>query len=437
MTLTHASSLTISVVGLGKIGLPLAAQFASKGHRVVGCDVSPEVVESVNAGRSHVLEEPGLAERVAEAVAQGRLSATLDTPGAVARSNVVVVVVPLMVDEHKHLDFRHLDAATRAVAQGLQPETLVVFETTLPVGTTRGRLARQLEDASGLVVGRDIFLAFSPERVYSGRIFEDLRKYPKVVGGVDPESTRRAVAFYRAVLGAEVRQVADADTAEFTKLAETTYRDANFGLANELALYASARNINAVEAFEVANLQPFSHLHSPNIGIGGHCIPVYPHFLLADANPDELAMVRVARRTNDGMAEVALRQLEQVLGTLRGQRVLLLGLSYRENVKELAFSTATPLSRALRERGADVLGHDPLFRRNEVAHLGIEVADLTRPLKVDAVIIQAYHDVYRDLDWTQFRGLRAVYDGRGQLNPARLNGTRAVYLAVGMPVRPD
>ena len=231
---------TIAVVGLGKIGLPLAAQFAGRGQRVIGCDINPAVVAAVNAGECPIVEEPGLEERVNATVAAGCLTATTDTAAAVRQSNVVVIIVPLLVDEAHAVDYSAVDAATRAVAQGLQPRTLVLYETTLPVGTTRERLGALLEAGSGLTMGRDFALAFSPERVYSGRIFRDLATYPKVVGGIDPTSTAAAVAFYAAVLDdAPVLAVRDAETAELVKLLETTYRDVNIALASEFARYAA------------------------------------------------------------------------------------------------------------------------------------------------------------------------------------------------------
>ncbi len=426
---------SIAVIGLGKIGLPLAAQFALKGHAVIGCDINPEVVATISAGRSHVRGEAMLDDRVAETVADGRLHATTDTVTAVSRSNVVVVIVPVYVDANGHVDFSSLDAAFAAVGKGLKAGTLVICETTLPVGTTRGRLQPQLEAASRLRAGTDFFLAFSPERVYSGRIFQDLARYPKIVGGVDDASTERAVAFYRDVLDAEVRPVRNAETAEFTKLAETSYRDANIALANQLALYARRRGIDARQAFAAANTQPFSHIHGPGLGVGGHCIPVYPRFLIEDADPGEVEMLRIGRKTNDGMVDVAVKQLEEALGGLKGKTVLVLGLSYRENVKELAFSVALRLVPALRQAGARVLGNDPLFEPSELDELGIElVEDLSKPLAVDGVVIQAFHREYEQLDWARFTGLRAVLDGRGSLPPDALKGLPARYLAIPAPM---
>ena len=409
-----SSFSTVAVVGLGKIGLPLAAQFAGKGMRVIGCDVLPDVVATINSGRSHIHEEAGLEDAVAKAVAGGRLRATTDTPAAVAEADVVVVIVPLMVGLDRRMDFRNLDAATHAVARGLKRGCLVIYETTLPVGTTRGRLGPMLEKESGLKAVDDFHLAFSPERLYAGRIFEDLRKYPKIVGGIDAKSTEKALDFYRAVLDAEVWAVENAETAEFTKLAETTYRDVNIAFANQLALYGAKRHVNVNEAFKAANSQPFSHIHRQGIGVGGHCIPVYPHFLLGDAAEDELSLVRTGRETNDRMAEVCIDQLDRLLGGLRSRKVLVLGASYREDVKELAFSTAIPIVDLLHRAGAHVFIHDPLFTPAELGALEAEVVDLESEAAfgVDAVVVQAWHKDFRDLDWRRFKHLRVVLDGR-------------------------
>jgi nucleotide sugar dehydrogenase len=426
---------TVAVVGLGKIGLPLAAQFASKGMDVIGCDVQPEVVAALNSGRAHIREEEGLEEAVKRAVAAGRLKATTETPAAVAKSDVAVVIVPLMVAPDHEIDFRSLDAATVAVARGLRRGTLVVYETTVPVGTTRQRLLPLLEKESGLKAGADFNLAFSPERIYAGRIFADLRKYPKIVGGIDEASTARGVEFYRRVLDAEVWPVENAETAEFAKLAETTYRDVNIALANQLALYAAGRHVNVGEAFKAANSQPFSHIHKPSIGVGGHCIPVYPHFLLDDATDGELSLVRDGRQTNDGMASVGVERLEQALGGLRSRRVLVLGASYREDVKELAYSTAFPIVDLLHRAGANVMVHDPLFTAAELFPLEAEVVDVDSDaaLSADAVIVQAWHSAFRDLDWKRFKQLRVVLDGRGAVDAEAVRAAGAVYASVDAP----
>src|SRR6266581_5451014 len=343
---SHLTSSTVAVIGLGKIGLPLAVQYAKHGRRVIGADINPKVVDMLNFGQSHVQEEPGLASEVAELVEKGLLSATVDIAEAVRQAKEVVVIVPVIIDAEHKVNFEGIDAATTAIGAGLQPGTLVVYETTLPVGITSLRLRQILERTSNLQAGRDFYLAFSPERVSSGYIFRDLRIYPKVVGGIDERSTAAAVAFYRSVLHADIISMASTGEAEFVKLIETTYRDVNIALANEFARYADAHGLNVTAAIAAANTQPYSHIHAPGLGVGGHCIPVYPYFLIngllesemqQQALPQaELLLPRAARQVNDAMAEYAVQRIGAVIGSLAHQSVLILGVAYRGDVREVA-----------------------------------------------------------------------------------------------------
>ena len=419
------------VVGLGKIGLPLAAQYATRGLTVIGCDIVQQVVEAINAGHSPI-GEPGLPEAVAQSVSAGRLRATTDTAQATCQSDVVVVIVPLMIQENRQPDFRFIDAATLAIARGLRREHLVIYETTLPVGTTRCRFGEMLEDITGLTPGRDFWLAFSPERVYSGRVFADLQRYPKVVGGVDPVSTARAAEFYRLALGAEILEVESAELAEFTKLIETTYRDVNIALANEFARRAAQLGLDVTVAIQAANTQPFSHIHAPGIGVGGHCIPVYPYFLMdGHEGRDSLKLPRLARHVNDEMPRYVVDQLARALRGLADRRVLILGLAYRENVKETAFTAAKDLITALKSQGAQVLLNDPLFSREEIEAHDVRSVELNGPLPVDAVVLQCYHDAYRTLDISQFKDCKVVLDGRNALDRAVIEAHGIQYIGVG------
>lgn len=419
--------MRICVVGLGRIGMPLAVQFAGKGIQVIGYDTNPAVVAATNASSCPFADEEDLSARLTTVVQEGLLTATTDAPQAVHGSDVVTIVVPLLVDGQNVPDFRHLDAAARAVADSLNPGTLVILETTVPVGTTRGRLGPLLE-TSRLTMGRDFFLAFSPERVSPGRIFSDLSRYPKIVGGVDDESGRRASEFYSAALDAPATLVRDAETAELVKLAEVTYRDLNIAFANELAISADALGLDISEVISAANSQPYSHVHEPGVGVGGHCLPVYPYFMTSQLSATSL--VAAARNINDGMAEYAVQKLERGLGTLEGVRVLILGLSYRPNVKEASHSSALLLHQSLRQRGAEVLIHDPFFTSREMAALGLTATDLEPPPRVDALIVQSYHDEYRYLDLKVFQP-RVVLDGRNTLDKAMLESWGILYLGVG------
>ena len=240
--------MTSCVVALGKIGLPLAVQIASKNEHVIGADINPAVVELVSSGKEPFPGEAELAERLAEVIDNDLLEATTDTTEAVRKSDYVIVVVPVIVDDQGNPDFSAIDAATTDIAKGLTDGCLVSYETTLPIGTTRERFLPALESESGLKCGSDFFLCHSPERVFSGRIFADLRKYPKLVGGTDRESSPKAVEFYEKILDFDHRDdlekpngvwdLGSSEAAEMAKLIETTYRNVNIALANEFALHA-------------------------------------------------------------------------------------------------------------------------------------------------------------------------------------------------------
>ena len=420
--------LSVCVVGLGRIGLPLAVQCASKGLSATGCDIDTEIVETVNEGRCPYADEEGLTEGIAAAYAAGRLKATTDTAAAVQSCRVVLIVVPVGLTAENHADFAALDSAAQAIGRGLRPDTLVILETTVPAGTTRRRLGPILE-SSGLRVGRDLFLAYSPERVFVGRVLSDLRRYPKVVGGVDEASAQRAVAFYERALDVPVLRVAGCETAELVKLAETTYRDVNIALANELAQVADQHGVDVTEVIDAANSQPFSHIHQPGVGVGGHCIPVYPRFLLERAPNARLP--RAARDINDGMARYAVDKLATALGGLEGKTVLILGLAYRPDVKEAAYSSAFLLARQLSAAGARVLVHDPQFAAAEIAALGLEAPSTFPPAHVDALVVQALHKEYVDLDLAAFAGCRVVLDGRNALSREAVESVGMQYLGIG------
>jgi len=428
--------MRITVVGMGKIGLPLAVQYARKGHQVVGTDINPDTIDLINSGTEPFPGEDHLQDYLTEEVAAGRLTASLDTVDAVRQSDVTVIVVPLHVDSESVPDFSALDAATRAVAAGLKPGTLVSYETTLPVRTTRDRLVPLLESGSGLVAGIDFSVIFSPERVLTGRVFADLRKYPKLVGGIDAESEKRGIRFYSEVLDFDTREdlprpngvwgLGSTEAAELAKLVETTYRDVNIALANQFSTFAEKSGVNFGAVAEACNSQPYSHIHSPGIAVGGHCIPVYPQLYLW--NDPNATVVRAAREANAAMPEIVVSRLEKKIGLLRGLKIAVLGAAYRGGVKETAFSGVFATISALESRGALVFVHDPLYSDSELRDLGFN--PFHRGDTASALIIQADHAEYSDWTRADAPGVSIVMDGRGISQPGKW-GSNVSYLAVG------
>ncbi|AOZ72444.1 nucleotide sugar dehydrogenase [Boudabousia tangfeifanii] len=422
--------MRIAVVAMGKIGLPLAVQFADSGHEVIGVDVNPRTVELINNAVEPFPGEAHLQEKLSELVPAGKLRATTDYAEAIPQAEAVVIVVPLFVnDETWEPDFGWMDAATRSLGEHLKPGTLVSYETTLPVGTTRNRWKPLLEEMSGLKEGEDFHLVFSPERVLTGRVFADLRRYPKLVGGLTDAGTAKAIEFYESVLQFDDRpdlprpngvwDMGCAEAAEMAKLAETTYRDVNIGLANQFAVYADKVGIDVQRVIDACNSQPYSHIHRPGIAVGGHCIPVYPRLYLS-TDPDA-SVVRTARTFNAGMPQYVVDQVETMFGSLDGMRVAVLGASYRGGVKETAFSGIFATVEALREKGATVMVEDPMFTDEELRSFGWEPYHFGQ--EVDAAIVQADHAEYKTISAKDLPGIRLLADGRRVTDPELWQGT--------------
>lgn len=427
--------MRIAVVALGKIGLPLAVQFASSGHEVIGVDVNQKAVDTINAGIEPFPGEAELQERLSELVPTGRLRATTDYAEAIPGADAVVLVAPVFVDDDTwEPDFRYMDSATRSLAEHLTPGTLISYETTLPVGTTRERFTPMLEEGSGLTEGTDFHVAYSPERVLTGRVFADLRKYPKLIGALSEEGNRRAREFYEAVLQFDERpdlrrpngvwDLGTTEASEMAKLAETTYRDVNIGLANQFGLFAASHGIDVYKVIEACNSQPYSHIHRPGIAVGGHCIPVYPRLYLS-TDPDA-DIVRVARQLNASMPERLVSQAEGILGDLSGLRAAVLGAAYRGGVKETAFSGVFPTVKALQDRGAQVVVHDPLYSDEELGRLGFDAYEFGG--EADLVILQTDHADYRELTPADLPGVRLLVDGRNATDAARWAGTPRIVV---------
>jgi nucleotide sugar dehydrogenase len=416
------------VVALGKIGLPVAVKLALAGHEVVGCDASPRVVDLVNGAQAPFPGEPGLEEALQQVVPAGALRATTDTTAAVAEGpDLIITVPPLVVDAEARPDFRILDAVLTDIGRGLRPGAVVSVETTLPVGTTRSRVAPLLAEESGLTPEEDFFSVHSPERVYSGRVFSDLDAYPKLVGGLSRAGEEQAAELYRSFLRADVWEMGSAEAAEMAKLAETTYRDVNIGLANEFARFADRVGVDVHKVIDASNSQPFSHIHRPGVAVGGHCIPVYPRFYLS--GDPEAQLPAAARAVNEAMPAYAVSLLADEL-PLGDARVLILGVCYRGAVKETAFSGAFGLRDELRRRGAVALAADPMYTDDELRDLGFEPWDGG---EVEGAIVQADHPEYSALSPADLPGVRALVDGRAIVHEGQWVAAGIPLIRIGQP----
>ncbi|AFK21259.1 nucleotide sugar dehydrogenase (plasmid) [Haloferax mediterranei ATCC 33500] len=400
--------IPVGVYGLGKMGLPLAAVYAETTENVTGADIDTNVVNEINAGRSHIVGEPGLDDLVSELVADGALQASPEPREVADEVSIHVVIVPTLVDEDDRPDLSVIEAVTNDIGMGLDEGDLVIFESTLPPRSCRDVLLPRLEEQSGLSLG-EFGLAFCPERTSSGRALEDIRgAYPKVVGGADAESTRAAALIYDQISSNEVITVSDTTTAEAVKVFEGVYRDVNIALANELATHADEFEIDVTEAIDVANTQPFCEIHTPGAGVGGHCIPYYPQFLIKQFETDA-PLMRTARDVNDEMphvtAQSALDELRKLDVDPEDASILVLGLTYRAGVKEIRKTPALPVIEHLVDAGADVTATDPILDDTSVfedAGATITPGITSDDFSVDAVVLVTAHEEFEHLDIPAF-----------------------------------
>jgi nucleotide sugar dehydrogenase len=410
--------LKITVIGLGKLGLPLAVQFASKNNSVVGLDIDFDRVNDINLGQTPIAEEFDLDRKLKKVLSSGNLKATTDPIMAISGAEVIIVSVPLVTNSGGEPDFSIIDSVTESIGNFITKGTLVCYETTVPIGTTRNRFGKRIHELSNLEVGKEIYIVFSPERVLTGRVFSDLKKYPKIVGGVTENCTLQGLKFYQSVLDFDKRKdlktengvwkLENTEAAEFVKLAETTYRDVNIGLANLFAKHAQELGLNIKEIIEASNSQLYSHIHEPGISVGGHCIPIYPYLYLLGNNDAKL--VKESRKINESMPAFFVKILLNAAGSLRDKKILILGATYRPGVKEVAYSGVFTLKEILIEHGALPFFLDPLLTEVELISMDLPPGNLDD--EIDIVILHTGHESYNLSNLSQMKNLKFVIDGR-------------------------
>jgi UDP-N-acetyl-D-glucosamine dehydrogenase len=407
-------SALCGIVGLGYVGLPLVIEFVRAGYRVIGFDVNQGVVDALNAGRSHIKDVPAAA--VAAAVKSGKFVATTDLT-RLREPDAISICVPTPLSKTKDPDVSYVLAATDAVKQALRRGQLVVLESTTYPGTTRELMLPALE-ATGLKVGEDFFLAFSPERVDPGNAKWNTRNTPKVVGGITPACLQVAAALYESAIEKLV-PVSSTEAAELVKILENTFRSVNIGLVNEMAIVCDKLGVDVWEVIDAAATKPFGFMKfTPGPGVGGHCIPLDPHYLAWKMRTlnYKTRFIELAGELNAAMPEYWIAKLAERLNdagkAVRGSTVLVLGVAYKKDIDDIRESPALDVIRLLHQRGAEVCYHDPYVAKLKEDGLSLSSIPLTAETleRVDCVIVVTDHS---DVDYRLVaRHARAVVDTR-------------------------
>jgi UDP-N-acetyl-D-mannosaminuronic acid dehydrogenase len=439
----RSGKLKIGVFGLGWMGLPTACLLLDAGATVIGADIDAQVVEQVNSGKSPI-QEPGV-EQILSRNVHSRLSATSNLREAAAQSDVVMIIVPTSINAEKKPDYAALEKDSREIGMKLKAGSLVIVQSTVGPGVTESIVKPLIEKASGFKAGEGFFLAYSPIRAMAGQVMKDVRTYPRIVGGINDESGKTAGAVLGTIVNGGIILVRDMRTAEAVKLFENTYRDLNIALANELACLCEELRIDFQEVRQAANSQPYCHLHLPSVGVGGHCIPVNPYFLIAAGRAAgvDLPLVRQGRRINDRMPRHTFALVEKALQDCKRSvgrsSVAVLGLSFREDVKEERYSPSKEVIQLLQRKGARVRVYDPYFTSKELKAMGYNAFDsLERTVTgVNCILVAVSHLEFKTIRVQDLArmihkpgciveaGLHRIFD------PAEVGANNLVYYGIG------
>ena len=385
--------MDICIIGLGYIGLPTAAMFATHGHRVLGVDVNQKVIDALNKGKI-IIEEPNLEETVNVAVKEGTLRAAMEPE----ESDAFIICVPTPIKSDKTADLTYVESGIRRIIPFLKKGNIVILESTSPPGTTRDFMGSILKEA-GFIPGQDVHLAYCPERVLPGRILIELKENSRVVGGINEESADIVKDLYKSFVKGEI-YISEATTAEMCKLMENTYRDVNIALANELAMLCEKMKVNAWDVIKYANKHPRVNLHMPGPGVGGHCIAVDPWFII-EKQPETAKMMNLARNTNDNMPQYVLEGIKGLTKNIQGiKKVCILGVTYKPNVDDMRESPIIELIHLLKEQG----NFDPVVVDKHVDLDGSKERTLYEAAKDSHLMVLAVnHNEFKELDFERLK----------------------------------
>ena len=388
-------TVTIGIYGLGHIGLPTAAILATNNIKVLGADINEELVNNINQGICN-FKEPGLNELVKEAVQNNLLSATSDLDYVGRVSDILLVIVPTPTYENKKADLSYVISACDSIKKGLEKGNLIIIESTVPPETGIN-VVKPLLEKSGLKCGEDFYLSYSPERALPNNTIYEMTHNVRIVGGFNDKSADLTAQLYSHITHGDIIKVKNITSAEMVKLMENTYRDVNIALSNELALICEKINVNVYEVINAANYHPRVNLHTPGPGVGGHCIPVDPYFLIeiAEKYGDTAKLISDSRNINNDMPKHVLELLFSLNENIKS--IGILGMAYKGNVDDIRESPSIKLIELLLENNFDVVVHDPFVKDEVIESFNVKSVEYNNALECDCVILMTDHDLYKEL----------------------------------------
>jgi len=429
----------ITVVGLGRVGLPTAAVFAGAGYQVTGADVKKDRVNAIALSKGLQIGEPGIANVIRKSVRRKNLTATTDVLEAAKQADVVIICVQTPATHDKLTNLTHLREACQAIGQGLAKHKLIIVESTVPPGTTKNLVATTLQEKSGLKCGEDFWLACCPETMAPGRFLKEFVENPRIIGGYDEESAYIACELLKRVTKTEIA-LTDCTTAEVSKLVGNTFRDVNIAFANELALICEQIGVDVKEVIRLATMHPRTrNIHQPGPGVGGPCLIKDPYLLLQSVKKRGFRsrVIRSSRELNNEMphhiVDLSVTALREIHKDPEGARIAVLGVAYKGDIDDATASPAVEIIKKLKRMGSDVVVFDPYCGETFGAIRAGSIEEATKGS--DCIIIVTDHKMFTGMKLSEVKALMnrnpIIVDSRRILNPKEVVKQGFRYLGIG------
>ena len=437
-----AKSLKVCVVGIGRIGLPTALSFAKAGLYTIGVDINQKLVDSINAGNFPLKDEPGYEDVFNNVRKNGNFLATTDINEAISKSNLILLSLPTPMDENNIPTYSALESVGKQLSQILQPNSLVVVESTIEPGFIEDMMIKIIEGTNTLHVGKNFTIGVCPENANPGEILHDFTNLPRLVGGVNEQTTKIITMIYDFVFSVELVTMPDCRTANAVKLTTNVFRDVNIALVNELSLMFEKLGIDTLKVLEAAKRKYNFQIHYPGAGVGGPCLPInsYQFLNTAKRTGSKLNIIKYSREINEKMPDhvinLILDGFKKCNKSIKGCKVLILGISYKPDVKDIQLSPAEIIINKLKILGARIKIYDPYYKGNQVFGIIVErnIEDILS--EVDASIIVTAHKEFQEIDLKIFTKMKTpiLIDTRGIIDISSANDAGLVFRGLGRAV---